>query len=567
MIRSLAFVGLSAFALAIHAATPVFTVDLNRKIATAAANGGGRVVVGPGRYLSGTIRMESNVELHLEQGAEVLGVADQDAYPVFPNAKTVSQKNRFGWCSLVYAEGVTNIAITGMGTIDGQGSLQKGRPGLNGDLDCRARGILFVTCRNVTVRDIRLRNAGMWTQHFFDCEDVLVENLNVFSRANHNNDGIDIDSCRRFVVRNCTIDSADDAIVLKTTSFHPCEDVLVERCVISSQAAGFKIGTETLGDVRRVRVRDIRVSPSNVKTAFNHSKGRWRGIDAIAIVSTDGAEVSDVDIDGVQAAGQECAFFMRVGNRCRPVSEGGGSRAPGSIRHVRIANLKSEDTGILGSSIVSFEHGRISDVVLENIQIDSVGGVGEGDYTTLGEFRTWSDSYPSALSLGNVPAKGLFLYGVDEKSVAVRSFAVASKIADVRPLRAAKCAVEHGVLERYRHELGSDSLCLGYGRVPYAFIRFEEGAYVCALIGEDKIFQNRVQLASALAREAHEKGWAGVCLPARRYSGDPEGVDREMVQILHDSGFYVAVWYRGSLDESYCREVGVDGAVEFGKEE
>lgn len=189
-------------------------------------NGGGRVVVPAGLYKTGTIVLKDGVELHLSSGADLVSSRNPADFKVFPPTSYRSLKDAGGWVSMIYAEGARNIAITGLGTIDGRGSGYKGTiHGVAGDCNGRPRNILFISCKNVHVEGITMRNSALWNQHYLNCEDVTVNNIRVWNHCNGNNDGVDIDGCRRFVLSNSIIDSDDDGIVLKSTGMAPCEDV------------------------------------------------------------------------------------------------------------------------------------------------------------------------------------------------------------------------------------------------------------------------------------------------------------------------------------------------------
>lgn len=435
MDRTILSVVAAAFAAVVWAQEPE-TARWQAAIDAANARGGGVVNVPAGRHLVGQLELKSNVELHLEDGCELVGTGVFADYPLKPGTATPSQKDVNGWCALLFAANATNIAVTGRGTVDGRGDLQPARtrfPEKVHDLDGRARNILFASCRGVTVRDVTLRNPAMWNQHYFDCEDVTIENVRVFARVNYNNDGLDIDSCRRVTVRGCDIDSTDDAIVFKTTSPHPCEDVLVENCRLSSQATALKFGTESLGDFRRFRIRNLTVRPSGIQTPFVHPCHITNGIAAVEVSTVDGALIEDVDIDGIDATGSCAAFFVRVGKRCRPLRPGGEGLAPGRLRRVRIANLTARDMGDYGASVSSYEEGRIAGVTLENIRIEAKGGVRACDYVPESKFNDRATGYPSPHGFGHLPAKGLFRRFASD--VTVRDFSFSSKLPDVRPER------------------------------------------------------------------------------------------------------------------------------------
>lgn len=402
----------------------------------AATIGGGRVTIPSGRHVVGELFLKSNVELYLSEGSELVGSGDFADYPLQNTIGTQSQKDLNGWCALIFAANATNVAITGRGIIDGRGYLQAVNARLGGekyDLDGRSRNILFVSCNGVSVRDVTLRNPAMWTQHYFDCEHVNIENVKVFARANHNNDGLDVDSCRHVIIRGCNIDSTDDALVFKTTSLNPCEDVLVENCRLSSQATALKFGTESYGDFRRFKIRNLTILPSRIVSDFEHPCHLTNGISAIEISTVDGGLIEDIDIYDVSAMGSEAAFFLRVGARCRPLRPNGRRLIPGKMRHVRIANLTAKCIGNFGSSVTAYEMGRITDVQLENISIETRGGISAGDYLADDEFDDQADGYPSPFSFGNLPARGLYFRNAGEVSVKQCEFK--SIMIDARPER------------------------------------------------------------------------------------------------------------------------------------
>ena len=198
------------------------TKSIQKAIDACSQSGGGTVYLSPGTFLSGTIYFKSGVTLRLTAGSTLLGSKNLEDYPPTVQAFR-SYTDNYTDKSLIYGENVERIAITGAGTIDGQGASFKG------PYKVRPYLIRFIGCQNVTVKDITLRNSPMWVQHYLACDDVRVTGITVRSLVNHNNDGINIDSCRRVVISDCNIESGDDAIVLKSTSARICRDVVVSR--------------------------------------------------------------------------------------------------------------------------------------------------------------------------------------------------------------------------------------------------------------------------------------------------------------------------------------------------
>ena len=232
----------------------VNTNAINKAVECCSKNGGGKVIIPPGKFKTGTVFLKNNVELHLENGAYLYASEDYVDFPIQPKTAYRSSKDAGGWSALIYAVNAKNIAITGKGgIIDGRGKNKKGRAsGVPGDSNGRPRNILFISCKYIKVSGVTLMNSAAWNQHYLDCEDVTVDDINVFNHCNGNNDGIDIDGCRRFVMSNSIIDSDDDGIVLKSTGPASCEEVVINNCIVSSFANAIKLGTESTGGFKNI---------------------------------------------------------------------------------------------------------------------------------------------------------------------------------------------------------------------------------------------------------------------------------------------------------------------------
>lgn len=239
------------------------TPALQAAIDAAHAQGGGTVLVPGGkRYLIGSIFLKSHVTLHLENGSTLLGSTD----PAHYTETTIAGEyggNAGGF--LIQANNADHVAIIGQGVIDGQGQAfmdgyrEGAEPFIKMPRDWRPRLLGFLQCKNLTIRDITLRDAAQWTCHLTGCEDVLIDGVRIQNDwAIPNNDGINPDHCRRVRISNCTITAGDDGIVLKTTKdfkhLGPTEDVTITNCIITSTSAGIKIGTESHNDFRNITV-------------------------------------------------------------------------------------------------------------------------------------------------------------------------------------------------------------------------------------------------------------------------------------------------------------------------
>ena len=255
-----------------------------------AAEGGGRVAVPPGEHLTdGPIRLRSNIELHLEEGARIVFPDDPKKYlPAVPTSwEGVECLN---YSPLVYAYGCTNVAITGKGTFApkmgfwrkwfgrGKGHMEATRrlydwcsflaPLEERDLtkipesNVRPHLIQFNRCANVKLEGFRIRESPFWTIHLFLCDGVTARDLDVYAHG-HNNDGIDIEMTRNVLVENCRFDQGDDAIVIKSGRNQdawrlatPSENIEVRNCTVVNGHVLLGVGSEMSGGVRNVYMHD-----------------------------------------------------------------------------------------------------------------------------------------------------------------------------------------------------------------------------------------------------------------------------------------------------------------------
>lgn len=431
----------------------VHTHAINEAIRQCHAQGGGRVVIPAGVFKSGTVFLKDNVELRLEQGAQLVASSRPEDFPIQPKASYRSSKDEGGWAALIYAVGARNIAITGGGIIDGRGKGRRGKvKGVAGDANGRPRNILFISCKNVRVEGVTMLNAAMWNQHYLDCEDVTVDRIHVFNHCNGNNDGIDIDGCRRFILSHSIIDSDDDGIVLKSTGNAACEDVVIKGCVVSSFANAIKCGTESSGGFKNILVADCVVKPSRHK-GERVIKSTPSGITAVSLEVVDGGIMDGVTVHDIMIEGTECPLYIRLGNRGRKITSDAPEPSMGTMRNIFIHDLTAYGTGNFGSSITGVPGGCIENVHLQDIRFVNAGGLKKGNYRSSGDMdgrrhdtsgnlfrdRYWAThyeliedekGYPQPTVWGNLPCYGLFVRHVNELSI--ENMALDSEAAEPR---------------------------------------------------------------------------------------------------------------------------------------
>jgi len=409
----------------------ICTEFINHAIKECYKNGGGQVYFPPGIYISGTIILKSNVELYLERGSTLLASTNHSDFPRMKQPKYRSQKDPGGWYALIYGEGVSNIGIRGFGLINGQGKLQKSRPELlGGDRDGRPRNILLISCSDVRIENVKMKNSGIWNQHYLNCEDVIIDGVQVYNHSNRNNDAIDIDGCRRFVMSNSIVDSDDDGITLKSTGAALCEDITISNCVVSSFCNGIKAGTESTGGFKNITISNCIIKPSRSKEIVrvnNYSLG----ITGISLEIVDGGIMEGVTIDNVTIEGTQCPLYIRLGNRARKHTSNAKEPGVGIMKNIAISNLVAYNSGNFCSSITSFTGHYIENVSLNNIQLFNIGGLQKGDYIAdINEIKEDEKGYPQPTNWKELPSSALFIRHA--KNVMIQGLLMGSDAIDPR---------------------------------------------------------------------------------------------------------------------------------------
>lgn len=389
------------------------TAELQKAIDAAARKSPCRVRFPAGTYVTGTLFLRSGVHIELDNGATILGSVDIGDYPeIYPAYKsnTDLQVNK----SLFYAEQVSGISLTGQGTIDFRGT-DKLYTGTGNNDPRRPFGIRIVSSRNIYVSGLYLKNSPQWLQHYLDCDSLMVENIEVFNHAHQNNDGIDIDGCRNVYIRNCRIDSDDDAICLKSNGPSACENVLVENCIAASHCNALKLGTETTGGFRNILYRKCKVVQS--VTGHEHVNGVPATHTAITLIVTDGGAMENVWFDDIEATECVTPIFVTLGSRSRIHTPSASRPAIGLISGILISNFKGDMAGPICSMATGLdnEH-RIKNLTLRNIRLEmTYPGTLSDRETDMDEvMKRAKPIYPSPHAWkSNLPASGLYFRYID----------------------------------------------------------------------------------------------------------------------------------------------------------
>ena len=408
--------------------TTVDTKAINAAIEAAASAGGGTVYFPPGTYLSGSIRLKSNLTLYLEAGS-VIEAANEKVTTFDP-----PEPNEWGerlhyqdfahshWQnSLIWGIGLQNVSILGPGLIHGKGldsGFDRFATGPAGDKRYRAnpegcgnKAIALRDCRNVVLRDFSILHGGWFGILVTAVDNLTIDNLKIDT----NRDGMDIDACQNVRITNTSVNSPwDDGICLKASyglgRLKHCDNITISNCFLAgsfdegtlldatfkrsepaykSYGTGrIKLGTESNGDFKNITITNC---------VFDGSRG-------IALESVDGSHIEDVAISNVTMRHvQNCPIFIRLGARMR----GPEGTPVGSIKRVSINNLVVSDADwTLGNVISGLPGHPIEDIRFSNIRISFQGG---GSQELAKRVPPENEKfYPEPSMFGEMPSYGFF---------------------------------------------------------------------------------------------------------------------------------------------------------------
>jgi hypothetical protein len=383
----------------------------------ACAGKGGEVHLQNGTFLSGMIRLGSNMTFHVHGGATLKGSLDDADYP---DTSPPTNNSQLSNCkkTLVYAESVNGLHITGAGTIDGGGDASKW-VNTSAPEALRPMAIFVVASQNVTIENVTVKNAAMWGVVNMETDNLAIRNVTVDSTHGATRDGIDIVDCHHVVIDSCTISSEDDSICLKSGVARGVDDVTVTNSHIltSGVANALKLGTASYGPFSNITFDGIDLQHADKA--------------AMAVESVDGSKISNVVFKNITFHDVGTPFFVLVGDRgARPA---GAPRIIGNIDGVTFENVKGDgvrhDWGAIVSGLV--ENGTryaVSNVLFQDVSVSMQGGLQRVPATP----PEYAGQYPDPNLWGEVPAAGVFLRHVDGVTLTRTTIGVVAP--DARPL-------------------------------------------------------------------------------------------------------------------------------------
>lgn len=378
------------------------TEAFQKAIAACHAAKGGRVVVPDGEFITGAIRLKSNVNLHISSGATVRFTRDTHKYPlVFTRWEGIELMN---FSPFIYAYEEENIAITGNGTIDGNAGCEhwwpwKGRTKCGwkeGEPNQAAdRALLFemaekrtpvservfgeghylrpqfiqpYRCKNVLIEGVTLKNSPMWQVHPVLCTNVTVRKMTITGadlnrESGPNTDGCDPESCTDVLIKDCSFNTGDDCIAIKAGRNEDgrrvnarSENIVIQGCHMKDGHGGVTIGSEISGGVRNVFAENCRMDSPRLDTAVRIKNNAMRG------GLLENIHVRNIEVGEVAQAGLSIDFFYE---------EGEAGKFTPVVRNVDIRNLTTKKAQY-ALYLRGFKNAPIGDVRLMDCSLQGV---------------------------------------------------------------------------------------------------------------------------------------------------------------------------------------------------
>jgi polygalacturonase len=353
------------------------TAAVQKALDECGAAGGGTVKFPSGTYLSQPLTVRTKTTVLLEAGATLLASPVQADF-LKGGGDWLKAKSGGDFIPFIGGKNLTNVAITGKGTIDGNGAVwweeaEKARQKVAGFTLPRPNLVVFNQCKNVRLAGIKLINSPKF--HFVpaDCEDVTVEDVTIFSPAGAaNTDGIDPSNCRNVTITHCTIDTGDDNIAIKSGKKvegreFGCENITVTDCTFL-HGHGMSIGSETVGGVRNLVVKNCRFDGTENGLRIKSRRGKGGTVQDVSY--------SNITMTNVHPAISIMCYYQDSSQTKYP--KGDPAQAVTNttpiFRNIHISNVTAWSTRDAGL-IVGLPESMVSDVVLENVHITAETGM------------------------------------------------------------------------------------------------------------------------------------------------------------------------------------------------
>lgn len=375
---------------------------INKTIIECSTKGGGRVIISEGNYFcAGPIKLKSNVNLHLEEGAVIKFSTNPDDY--LPVVLTRWEGIEcYNYSPLIYAFEQENIAVTGKGILHGQGANEnwwswKGKKeygwtkGMPSQLDSLGRPLLMkmsnenipvekrifgkgsylrqnfiqpFRCKNVLIEGVTFLDSPMWFIHPVESQNISIIDVTV-KGLGPNNDGLDPESCKDVLIKGCNFQTGDDCIAIKSGRNNdgrriakPSENIVIQNCKMKDGHGGVVIGSEISGDCRNVFAENCEMDSPNLDRAIRIKTNSYRGgiIENIFVRNIKVGEISEA--------------VLKINMKYEP-DEGSDGRFLPVIKNIYLQNITSKKSKY-GLYLIGLENSKIKNVIIDNCNFENV---------------------------------------------------------------------------------------------------------------------------------------------------------------------------------------------------
>lgn len=378
------------------------TESIRKAILACSKDGGGRVIVPAGKFLTGPIHLENNVNLHLVEGAEILfSTNPNDFYPLVHTS--FEGMELMNYSPLIYAKNKKNIAVTGKGILNGQASTEnwwtwKGsdkygwQKGMPSQLDpnnlpalmemadknvpvsqrtfgngkyLRPNFIEPFECENVLIQGVTIINAPFWILHPIKSKNIIVDGVNIRSHG-PNNDGCDPEYSQNVLIKNSIFNTGDDCIAIKAGRDEEgrrvgimTENVIVRDCKMIDGHGGVVIGSEMSAGVKNVFVYNNHMDSPELDRAIRLKTNSVRG------GTVDGLYVKNITVGEVKEA------VLHITMNYKDYSNRTGNAIP-QIRNILLEDVTVKNGGKYAIFAEGLENSKIQNITFKNVTIDKV---------------------------------------------------------------------------------------------------------------------------------------------------------------------------------------------------
>jgi polygalacturonase len=350
------------------------TAAIQKAIDACAKKGSGTVTLPAGNYLSAPIVLKSNITLHLDKGATLLGSTDHADYPALTEFRAP------GLQALVSATNASNIIIDGEGTINGQGEswweMARHTPGsgILGTHHPRPRLVVFDHCKHIVIEGVTIENSPMWQVVPYYSDDVTIRNVRILApQHSPNTDAMDPFSSSNVLIENVYADVGDDNVAIKSGMINspgpdsPSRNITVRNCIFM-HGHGMSVGSELAGGAQNIVAEHIQFNGTDQGVRVKANRDRGNVVKNLVF--------RDLTMKNVKNAIVISEYYPRImpteGVKAEPVE-----RLTPHFSDITIENVTATGVHSAGA-IVGLPESRVKNVVLKNVKISAQQGLSIG---------------------------------------------------------------------------------------------------------------------------------------------------------------------------------------------